>query len=327
MKTLSSLISATLTLASLASVAIAEPTLQWSSAASIEMPNSKGKFDFLRIDSKRNRLLAAHENDGTADFIDLKKNTLITRLKVGGPVDTAVDNDSKFYYLSVQDPERVAVVDAQTLKEVKSIKMPGPTDAILFEPKNHMVYVTHDNGGDVWVIDPASAKVVATIVIPGVPEFIVYDEKTDRIYLAIKTKDVVAVIDPTSNTVTAQWPTAPALQPHGLALDGDNHRVFAAGGNGKMVVIDTKSGAVTGSVNIVPKVDQIAFDATGGLVYCAGADKMSVVRTAGGKIAVVGELTTAAKAKNVAVDPATRVVWTTYTDGKSSFAKAWTPKP
>jgi YVTN family beta-propeller protein len=203
--------------------------------------------------------------------------------------------------------------------------MPGPTDAMIYEPKNHMVYVTHDNGADVWVIDPASAKVVATVRIPGVPEFMVYDDVADRIYLNIKTKDTVAVIDPSSNTVVAQWATAPALQPHGLAFDAANHRVFAAGGNGRLVAIDTKTGAATGSVDIVPKVDQIAFDAPGGLVYCAGAGKMSVIRTTGGKLTSLGEFATAETAKNVAVDPATRAVWTTYTDGKSSFAKSWMP--
>jgi DNA-binding beta-propeller fold protein YncE len=313
---------------SISTVSVAAPSLALEPAASVEIPQSSGKFDFLRIDSKRQRLLAAHEKDGTSDFIDLRKHALISRLKVGAAVDTAMDPQSNFYYVSVQEEERVAVVDAATLKEVKSIKMAGPTDAIIYEPKNHMVYVTHDDGADVWVIDPAAAKVVATVAIPGVPEFMVYDESTDRIYLNIKNKDVVAVIDPATNKVTARWPTAPATQPHGLALDADNHRIFSAGGNGKLVVIDTKTGSVTDSVDIVPKVDQIAFGASSGVVYCAGADKMSVVRTTGGKVLLLGDVTTAATAKNVAVDPATQDVWTTYTDGKSSFAKAWkAPKP
>jgi YVTN family beta-propeller protein len=327
MKTVSMLFAASLSLplSMLSDVAGAGQVLHLTPAASIEIPNSKGKFDFLRIDSKRNRLLAAHENDGTSDFIDLKTNTLITRVKTGGPVDTAVDNDSKFYYVSVQEPQRVAVFDAETMKEVKSIKTAGPTDAIIYEPKNHMVYVTHDEGADVWVIDPASAKVVATIAIPGVPEFMVYDEKADLIYLNIKTKDVVAVIDPASNKVTAQWPTAPALAPHGLAFDAANHRIFAAGDNGKLVVIDTKTGSATGSIDIVPKVDQITFDATRELLYCAGVDKMSVIRTAGDKVVALGDLPTAATARNVTVDPQTHAVWTTYTDGKSSFAKSWLP--
>ena len=196
------------------------------------------------------------------------------------------------------------------------------------KPKNRRVYVTHDEGADVWVIDPQTAKVVATIAIPGVPEFMEYDPSTDRIYLNIKNKDLVAVIDAAAHKVIAQWPTAPATQPHGLAFDSANHRIYSAGANGKLVAIDTTTGSATGSVDIVAKVDQIAFDAAGGLVYCAGPDRMSVVRTTGGKLSLLGELTTAATARNVAVDPATRAVWTTYTNGKSSFAKAWSaPSP
>ena len=313
---------------SISAVSVAAQPLALEPVASIEIPNSSGKFDFLRIDSKHQRLLAAHEKDGTSDFIELRKHALISRLKVGAAVDTAVDPESKFYYVSVQEEEKVVVVDAATLKEVNSIKMAGPTDAIIYEPKNHLVYVTHDEGADVWVIDPKAAKVVATVAVPGVPEFMVYDESTDRIYLNIKNKDVVAVIDPATNKVVARWPTAPATQPHGLAVDTDNHRIFSAGGNGKLVVIDTKTGSVTDSVDIVPKVDQIAFGAASGLVYCAGGDKMSVVRTTGGKVELLGDVATAATAKNVAVDPATQDVWTTYTDGKSSFAKGWkAPKP
>jgi len=41
-------------------------------AASSRYPVER-QFDFLRIDSKRQRLLAAHEKDGTSDFIDLRK--------------------------------------------------------------------------------------------------------------------------------------------------------------------------------------------------------------------------------------------------------------
>ena len=321
-----------LVLASAASLGVAVPlsatladSLTLTPAASIEIPNSKGKFDFLRIDEKRHRLLAAHENDGTADYVDLKNNSLIARLKAGGTVDHAVGPDSKLYYLSVQEAKRVAVVDAETLKEVGSIGVPGPTDAILYEPKNHMVYVTEDEGSRVFVIDPKSSKVVATVGIPGVPEFMVYDAAADRIYLNIKDKDVVAVIDPTTNATVGQWATAPVKVPHGLALDSAAHRLYSAGGNGMLVSIDTRTGAVVGSVAIADKVDQIAFDAVGGLLYCAGADMMSVVKTSGQKLVSLGDLSTAATAKNVAVDPSNRSVWTTYTDGRSSFAKSWLP--
>lgn len=291
----------------------------------IEVPASKGKFDFLRVDSRRHRLLGNHEKDGTWDVFDLDKNVLITRLKIGSAVDTAVDPDSKRYYVSLTDEKQVAVLDAGTLKQLKSIALTGPTDAILFEPKNQKVYVTHDEGAEVWVIDPASGKVVGSVAIPGVPEFMVYDSEADRIYLNIKTKDEVAVIDPATNTVTAHWSTGSAKSPHGMALDSAHHRLFSAGGNGKLAVIDTRTGKLINAIDITSNVDQIAFDAASGLVYCAGPDKMSVLEASGQGVKLLGDFATAATAKNVEVDPATRAVWTTYTDGHSSFAKSWTP--
>jgi len=326
MKFLHSVISASILLAPAGAFAAAGQTVSVQPGATIEIPAAKGKFDFLRVDEKRHRLLAAHENGATADYFDLGSLKLLARIKLGGAVDHAVDADSKFYYVSVQEDKRVAVVDAATLQEVKSIQVDGPTDAILFEPKNHLIYVTHDEGANVWVIDPASAKVIASIEVPGVPEFMVYDASTDRIYLNIKSADVVAVIDPKTNRTVAKWATAPATQPHGMALDAANHRLFSSGANGKLVVMDTGSGKVTSSVGITEKVDQIAFDPKNELVYCAGPGKMSMVRVSGDSIGAAGDFPTAETARNVTVDPRTGAVWTTYTDGKSSFARSWLPQ-
>jgi YVTN family beta-propeller protein len=303
----------------------ADAPLQLQPLAAVQIPKSTGKFDFLRVDAKRHRLLAAHENDGTTDVIDLDKNSLITRLKVGGAVDTAIDGDSKRYYISVQEAERVAVLDATTLTEIKSIKMAGPTDAAIFVPKYHRVYVTHDEGNEVWTIDTSTDSVTAAIRIPGVPEFLVYDEAADRIYLNIKTKDLVVVIDPAANVVISQWSTKPASQPHGLAFDAMLHRIYSAGGNGKLVALDSQTGKLVASVDIAAKVDQIALDPAGGVLYCAGAGKMTVLRVSATTLTVLGDLATAETAKNVAVDPATRGVWTTYTDGHDAYAKSWRP--
>lgn len=322
MRALHRLWATTLVPLTISATSMAQQAPPLTPAASIEIASSAGSYDFLRIDPKRDRLLAAHEKDGTADYFDLHSNQLIARLRLGTAVDTAVDPDSNFYYVSVQEAGRVAVVDAATLREVASIKTPGPTDAIIYEPKRHRVYVTHDDGADVWVIDPAARRVIGTVAVPGAPEFMIYDESTDRIYLNIKSKDAVTVIDPSSNKVVGQWSTLPASRPHGMAVDGTHQRIFSAGANGKLVAINMKDGSVAGSVDIVQKVDQIAMDVSDGIVYCAGPDKMSVVRVAGGNLTLLGNIPTAATAKNVAVDPKTHRVWSTFTDGKSSFAKS-----
>ena len=56
-------------------------------------------------------------------------------------------------------------------------------------------------------------------------------------------------------------------------------------------------------------------------------DKLIIVRNVDTTIiaglTALGKIATAATAKNVAVDPQTHAVWTTFTNGKDSFAKSW----
>lgn len=290
----------------------------------VDIPGSHGKFDFLGVDPARHRLLAAHEKDGTADFIDLDQDRLITRIKTGPTVGLAVDPETGRYFASVQDDKRIAVIDAQTLAEIASIAMPGPTDAIMADPKHRRIYVTNDNGRFLWVVDADALKRIAAIPIPGAPECIALDPPNNRIYLNIKADNEVAAIDMRTNAIVATWPTAPAIAPHGLVFDASLHRVISSGDNGKLVAIDTTSGRVTASADIVPHVDQIAFDPALHRVYCAGPGTMSVVASTSAGLTVLGAVATADNAKNVAVDPRTHNVWTTFTDGTNSHAQSFT---
>jgi DNA-binding beta-propeller fold protein YncE len=307
-----------------ASLALAADPPLLVPATSIRIPGSKGKFDFLEVDTRNSRLLAAHEKDNTADFLDLKSGTVLARLKVGPAVGIAADLPASKYYVSVQDDKRVAIIDAATLTETGSVATPGETDAILYDAKDHRVYVTNDNGKYLWAIDPVAGKITAAIEIPGEPECMAHDSAADRIYLNIKNLNEVAVIDTKTNTVVGHWPTAPATGPHGLAFDAAAGRVYASGNNGKLVAIDSKTGQIIDSTEITAKVDQIAYDTGTKRIFCAGPDHLSVVEVTAKGVKFLGNVNSFATAKNVAIDPATHQVWTTYTDGTDSYAKSWT---
>ena len=291
-----------------------EPLSPLVPGAVIEVTGSHGKFDFLEIDEANHRLLGSHTADGTVDMFDLTTNRLLARSATGAAQHTAFDPRSDKYFASVSEPKQVAIIDAKTFKVTNTIPTDGPLDGIVFDPKNRCVYAAHDNGKEVWVVSADTEKIVAMVAIPGPP---------DRIYLNIKTTDEVVVIDPAQNAVVAHWPTAPAKGPHGLALDAANGRLFSAGNNGQLVVIEIASGHVIGSVAITPKVDQIAFDPGLRRVYCAASDTMSVVQANQDGAVLLGNVASAPGAKNVAVDAKTHAVWVTYTDGKNAYAKSW----
>jgi DNA-binding beta-propeller fold protein YncE len=306
-----------------ASAAAAEPVLNpgpW-----IVVEDALGRYGYLAIDAARHRLLGAHVNDDTADIFDLDTNKLIARVEVGPVVGIAVDPKTGRYFASVQDDKRIAIIGGRALKETGSIALPGECDAILFDAKDRRIYITNDNGKTLWAVDPDAKKIVAAIPVAAEPGCMAHDAATDRIYLAGTATSQVSVIDTKTNSVVATWPTAPAAGPHGLALDAAHGRIFVAGDNGQLVAIDTKTGRIIASAPISEHVDQIAFDAEFRRVYCAGPDWITVVQATDAGLATLDKVYTATTAKNVAVDPKTHAVWSTFTDGEDSFAKSWIP--
>lgn len=289
----------------------------------ITLADSTGKFDFLEIDPARHRLLGAHEKDGTADFFDLNTGKLLGRLKLGTVVHIIPDPESGRYFVSAQGEQTVITLDGDTLKEVGLVRLDGELDALVLVPRHHQVYAAHDNGTHLWAIDTQTLAPVGEVVIPGAPEMMTYDPAADRIYLNIKATNEVVVIDPSTNQITAHWPTAPAKSPHGIALDAARGRLYVAGGNGMAVALDVKTGQVVSSTEIAKTVDQAAFDPKTNRLYCAGAEQLSVVKVDDSGLTLLGHVPTNTTARNVAVDHATGDVWTTYTDGKNSYAKSW----
>ena len=161
---------------------------------------------------------------------------------------------------------------------------------------------------------------VATVAIPEAPEYAVYDAGSDQIFQNIKSSDELVVIDPSANTVKAHWPTKPALKPHGLALDAATHRLFVAGNNGKLAILDSTSGKVVGTVDIAPGVDQIVFDPGNKRVYCGAAGGViSVVQETAEGATLLGNVKTVGKGKTLTVDPKTHAVWTAYGDKTASY--------
>jgi DNA-binding beta-propeller fold protein YncE len=285
----------------------------------MELSGKVGHFDFMEIDSGSQRLLAAHKGAGTLALIDLKTGELLPEVMVGQVQGIAIDNLTGTYILGDADEHKIVFVNAKTLKKSGELTVSGPVDAIAFDPKNGMAYADEDDGTHVWVIDVKQQKLAATIMIPGVPEVIAYDQKTDRVYQNIKTKDSVVVINPATNKIEAEWPTLPATAPHGLVVDSKLGRAFVAGHNGKLVGIDLNSGKVFAQAGIASGTDQIAFDATENMIYCASKGFISAVKETDSGLEALGDIPDHAGAHTIAVDSMRHHVWISYADKTHSY--------
>jgi len=102
-------------------------------------------------------------------------------------------------------------------------------------------------------------------------------------------------------------------EPQGLALDNANHRLFVACSNMKMAVFDSLGGTPVASFTVGPGSDAIAYDAGRGLIFIAnggGYGSLTVVRQhLTDSYAVIQNLPTMEKARTMAIDPSTGLVY------------------
>jgi len=294
----------------------------------LAVPNTKGGFDFIEVDVVGRRLLANHTRNGTLDVFDLDSGKLLKACPTGAAQGVAVDEKGGKYYVGVSKEKKLVTINAKTLEATGEVTLSGPADDALFNPRNGLVYVCHDDGKDLWVIDPAAGKIVASVVIGEAPEVLCYDAGADRIYQNIKTSSVVSVIDPATNKVEHNWTVAPATGPHGLAFDGGTHRLFVAGANGKLVVLDSANGKVIADLTLPSGVDQIAIDPALKLIYCPSSKgTLAVFRETESGAEAAGEITIAKGCHSVAVDPKTHAVWIAYAEGEKAFVQRLKPTP
>jgi DNA-binding beta-propeller fold protein YncE len=287
----------------------------------ITVPGGPGHWDFMGFDPQMNRVLACHPGAKSLVVFDVK-TMQVTPIATGVVNGVAIDVADNKYFTAGANQD-VVVIDRATLQKTADIPTTGPCDDVVFDPKNGMVYVDHDDGTDVWVIDPKADKITGTVTVAGAPEVLVYDPATDLLYQNIKPTDQLQVIDPAKNTVIATWPTAPVTSPHGLDLDSKHGLLFTAGKNGKLAAIDVSTGKVTSSCDIALKVDEIALNQTGDRIYCAcSSGFVSVVGVSGNTVTHLYDVPVATGTHTLAIDPATNNVWISYTNDTGSYLQA-----
>jgi DNA-binding beta-propeller fold protein YncE len=297
----------------------------------ISVPRRPGSFDYMNVDAGYRRLLVAHAGNSTLAIVDMDGGAVLQQVDLGddaGGAGVAVDvHDGKYFVGAAND--HVVDINRKNMVLQAYITTPGPVDAIALDTKSGMLYADEDHGTHVYVINAKSDKLVATIPIAASPEYVVYDPASDRIYQNLKpAPSSVAVIDPSSNSVSASWPLAPAANVHGLAVDSDSGRLFSVGANGVLAVIDIKTGAVLTTVQVAPRVDQIAFDPGNKRIYCpSGTGVMSVVQETDAGATLLANVAVPTHTHTVAVDPTTHAVWISFGAPDGDYVEKLTANP
>ena len=290
------------------------------------VPGPAERFDYMQVDDQSRRLFASHPGASNLVVLDLKTGAVQSIDTPGAVNGIAVDAQDGVIY-AAGGGNHIIGLDRTTLAKVSDTTLDGPADDIALDTTNDTIYIDNDDGTLVWVYDAKSHKVIGSIAVGAAPEFEEYDQLSNQLYQNIKSTDQLTVIDAKTNTIVAKWPTAPATKPHGLALDRVTRRLFSVGANGKLDIFDMSTGKVIASIDVSPKIDQIAFDPKLKRVYGAsGTGFVSVVQETATGGTLLGNVPVPQKAHTLAVDPTTDDVWISYADDTHSYLQRYAVK-
>ncbi len=245
-------------------------------------------------------------------IIDSENGTIVGDIDgLEGAHAAAVVNTKNLGFVTSGRENAVAMFDLKTFKIIDKIKTQAPggknPDAILFDSASQKIFVSC-GGGDLVVIDPANPQTpIASIPCGGKLEFAQADG-AGRVFVNNEDNSEIVVIDTKSLKATNHWPLAPVTSPSGLAIDIARHRLYAAGGNQKMAIVNSDNGQLLTTVPIGKGVDGCAFDPQLRVAVSSnGADGTVTVVSENppGEFSVVQTLPTLKTGRTIANNPQT----------------------
>ena len=294
----------------------------------VEVAGTQGKFDFIKIDSANNRLLACHTGNGSLDVIDVTTSKLIKSIPTGNAQGVAIDAENNRYFVSVSKPTKMVIINSTKLDVIGEVILPGPADLVAYHLETNRVFVCNDDKPEMWVIDPKEKRIVSTISFPGGGmEDLGFDSQDTFLFQCLKDSSELAKLDLKTGKVVAKWPTSPADKPHGMAMVPGTDEVFIVGGTGKLGLFDLGTGQIVDAADVSPKVDEIAYDPTLHRLYCAsGLGTISVVGLDHERLATLPSLASSLGAHSIAVDSKTHTVWIAFAKDDKPYVQAFTTK-
>jgi DNA-binding beta-propeller fold protein YncE len=211
---------------------------------------------------------ARQATPGRITVFDLETLAPVGEIPGTGGNGVAVDPGSGHGFSS-SSPVSMFDTKSLTLLETIDVGSARP-DGILFDPFNARVYVFSHPTKDATVIDARDGRVLGRIDLGGVPEQAVSDGK-GTIYVVMQdAAGSVTVVDATTMKATAHYPLGDRGGCNGLALDAQNHVLFAACARSgtppaqppqpMMVILDARGGRILTTLPLAGGSDGAVFN-------------------------------------------------------------------
>lgn len=282
------------------SIAGAQPAEPLEQVATIALPNVAGRIDHLAFDAQRQRLFVAALGNDTVEVIDAASNAHLKSLRgFHEPQGIAIAADFAAVAVANGETGTLQLLDAETFATRWTTEIGGDADNVRYDAAAKQLYVAAEGG--IYRVDPQSGKPTKSIAIDGHPESFQLEAGGKRVFANLPglVNSQVVVGERDAGSVVARWSSLGCRSNYPMALDETMMRVFVGCRlPARLAVLDSRSGDVVTSVNVVGDTDDLFSDAARQRVYVIGGEGfVDVLQRLGGAIERTARVATRAGAR------------------------------
>jgi len=132
----------------------------------------EGGWDYIAVDGDARRVYVSHGD--SIQVLNADSGKLLGQVPAPGAHGVALAPDLGRGFTSNGKDKSVTIFDTKTLAVVKTVKLEGGTDAILYDPFTKRVFPINEK---ITAIDALTGEVAGTVDLGGDPEAAVSDGK------------------------------------------------------------------------------------------------------------------------------------------------------
>ena len=236
-----------------------------------------GHFDHFAVDPGGKRLFGTAVEHATIVVFDFGTGKMITEIR-GVKEPRAVVYRADLGRLYVSDGSgAMRVFDSTTYAPLKTIEIQVDADPVAYDPATQRLFVV--NGGEkakhtysnITAFDTNVPKQIGDMRVDGIEvEGMTIEQSGPRLFANNRDKNQIDIFDKITFKHLATWPVSTAKKNTVSVLDESAHRLYVAGHQGQLVVMDSATGQELQTLSIGDGADDISFDAKTKRIYVTG---------------------------------------------------------
>ena len=293
--------------------------------SAVVLPAAAPAWDYLSLDAERGHLFIGRRDDGVTVF-DVRANRVVGAIadSNGANMATLVPEFDRGYTTNGDGSSTIFTLS--TLKTVSRFKFGDDADAAYYEPVTKQLAFMMGDSKLITFVDAKTGRVTGKLSLDSEKIESGAPDGDGNMLVALRDKNQIVKIDLRSRRLTTTWDTVGCMQPTGVAIDRVQRRLFVGcrGTVPVLAVINIDSGAVVTTLPIGRGNDGVVYDPQTHRIYASnGVDANLVIfdRTGADTYKLVEAVTTRPTARTMALDPATKKVFTVAAEGRVDPAK------